>query len=72
LLVIVNFDNNPQSKHISLQIPSNALAILGLASGESYKLKEIFMNGKTLSFTTNDKINLKLSPLGSYVYSIEK
>lgn len=72
LLIVVNFDDHAQPKDINLQIPSNTLALLGLAEEEQYKLKEIFMNGKTLTFKANDKINMKLSPLGSYVYSIEK
>jgi glycosidase len=72
LLIIVNFDNNSQPKDIRLQIPSNALAILGLSEGENYKLKEVFLNGKTIEFKAGEVANLRLSPLGSYIYSIEK
>jgi glycosidase len=72
LLVVVNFDADAQPKDIRLKIPSNAVALMGLSEGEEYKLKELFLNGKTLSFKTNEAIQLKLSPLGSYIYSIEK
>jgi glycosidase len=72
LLVIVNFDANPQPKDIKLQIPSNALAILGLSEGEKYKLKEVFLNGKTLDYQAGVPLQMKISPLGTYIYSIEK
>jgi len=72
LLVIVNFDNNPQPKDIRLQIPPNAMALMGYAPDENIKLKEVFLNGNTLNQEIGEKINLKLAPLGTYIYNIEK
>ncbi len=75
LLIIVNFDPNPQSKNIRLQIPPNALALMGLSPSEKYKFKEVFLNGNTVigeNANNGMTVNFKLSPLGSYIYSIEK
>jgi glycosidase len=76
LLIIVNFDTNPQPKDIRVQIPSNAAALMGLSTSEKYKCKEVFLNGNVISANTDSNsgivANFKLSPLGSYIYSIEK
>lgn len=72
LLIIVNFDNHSQPKDVRLQIPPNAMALMGYAPDENIKLKETFLSGNTLNQKANENIKLKLAPLGTYIYSIEK
>jgi hypothetical protein len=45
---------------------------MGYTHDAAYKLKEVFLSGNTLNIKAKENINLKLAPLGTYIYSIER
>lgn len=79
LLILANFD--PQNTYqFNLKIPRTAIQAMQLDEAGSYVLKDIFQTEDSITFRTDEVIisegehgiPLKLSPLQSFVFLIEK